>query len=68
MIDGLKNTNYEVIENRKEAIQFAIDQANPETIVLIAGKGHETYQEINGVKYDFDDRIVAKEAIIKKGH
>ena len=68
MIDGLKNTNYEVIENRKEAIQFAIDQANAGDIVLIAGKGHETYQEINGVKYDFDDRIVAKEAIIKKGH
>lgn len=67
MIDGLIETNYEVIENRKSAIEYAVNQAKKGDIVLIAGKGHETYQEINGVKYDFDDRIVAKEAILKKG-
>ena len=56
-----------MIENRKAAIEFVVNEAKSGDIVLIAGKGHETYQEIHGVKYDFDDRIVAKEAILKKG-
>lgn len=67
MTDGLMDSNYRVIENRKEAIQYAINQADTGDIVLIAGKGHETYQEINGIRYDFDDRVVAKEAIRQKG-
>lgn len=67
MITGLSASNYEVIENRKDAIYEAIDRAEEGDIVLIAGKGHETYQEINGVRYDFDDRVIAKEAIEKKG-
>ena len=46
------------IENRKEAIHTAIRLAQPYDIVLVAGKGHETYQEIAGVKYDFDDKLV----------
>ncbi len=49
------------IVDRKEAIKTAISLANPEDIVLIAGKGHEKYQEIKGVKYDFDDKQVLKE-------
>lgn len=67
MTNGLMDTNYTVIENRKEAIQYGINMAEAGDIVLIAGKGHETYQEINGVRYDFDDRIVAEEAIRQKG-
>ncbi|MEI3610987.1 UDP-N-acetylmuramoyl-L-alanyl-D-glutamate--2,6-diaminopimelate ligase [Pseudogracilibacillus sp. SO30301A] len=67
MTNGLVDTNYTVIENRKEAIQYGINMAEAGDIVLIAGKGHETYQEINGVRYDFDDRIVAEEAIRQKG-
>ena len=67
MTDGLMDSNYKVIENRKEAIQYAINQADTGDIVLIAGKGHETYQEINGIRYEFDDRVVAKEAIRQKG-
>ncbi|MEC7984088.1 MAG: UDP-N-acetylmuramoyl-L-alanyl-D-glutamate--2,6-diaminopimelate ligase [Myxococcota bacterium] len=47
------------IVNREEAIQKAIQIASTNDIVLIAGKGHETYQEINGIKHAFDDRIVA---------
>ncbi len=43
------------IVNRKEAIKYAIKIADPGDIILIAGKGHETYQEINGVKNEFDD-------------
>lgn len=68
MTSGLSSgESYEVIENRKDAIYRAIALTNPGDVVLIAGKGHETYQEINGVRYDFDDRLVAKEAIEKKG-
>lgn len=49
------------IADRKQAIKTAVDMANAEDIVLIAGKGHEKYQEINGVKYHFDDKEVLKE-------
>lgn len=67
MTKDLTNTNYTVIENRKEAINYAISLADSGDVVLIAGKGHETYQEINGVRYDFDDRVIASEAIKQKG-
>ena len=49
------------IADRKEAIKTAISLANPEDILLIAGKGHEKYQEIKGVKYPFDDKQVLME-------
>lgn len=50
------------ISDRKEAIKTACALANPGDIILIAGKGHETYQEINGVRQHFDDREVLMEA------
>lgn len=49
------------VADRKEAIKTAINLAVAEDIVLVAGKGHETYQEIKGVKYDFDDKKVLNE-------
>ncbi|HQW83536.1 MAG TPA: UDP-N-acetylmuramoyl-L-alanyl-D-glutamate--2,6-diaminopimelate ligase [Ferruginibacter sp.] len=49
------------IADRKEAIKTAVSLANNEDVVLIAGKGHEKYQEIKGVKYDFDDKQVLNE-------
>ena len=52
---------YISIADRKEAIKTAISIASPEDIILVAGKGHEKYQEIKGVKYDFDDKQVVKE-------
>ncbi|MDZ4795652.1 MAG: UDP-N-acetylmuramoyl-L-alanyl-D-glutamate--2,6-diaminopimelate ligase [Bacteroidota bacterium] len=52
---------YISIVDRKEAIKTAISLAKPEDIVLIAGKGHEKYQEIKGVRNDFDDKEVVKE-------
>jgi UDP-N-acetylmuramoyl-L-alanyl-D-glutamate--2,6-diaminopimelate ligase len=52
------------ITDRKEAIRAAALFAEPGDIVIVAGKGHETYQEINGVKHDFDDRVVLREAFI----
>lgn len=52
-----------VIEDREEAIKTACLMANEQDIVLVAGKGHETYQEIKGVKYPFDDREVVERMI-----
>ncbi len=52
-----------VINNRKEAIKTAIALAEKNDIVLVAGKGHEKYQEINGVRHHFDDEKVVKEII-----
>ncbi len=49
---------YISIIDRKEAIKTAVNLAQQQDIVLVAGKGHEKYQEINGVKYDFDDKRV----------
>ena len=46
------------ITDRKEAIKTACSLAKAGDIVLIAGKGHETYQEIKGIKYPFDDRKI----------
>ena len=65
--EGIKKTKgkYEVIVDRKEAIKKAIKMANKTDIIVLAGKGHETYQEINGKKYDFDERIIVKEIISK---
>ncbi|WP_419872876.1 UDP-N-acetylmuramoyl-L-alanyl-D-glutamate--2,6-diaminopimelate ligase [Candidatus Pristimantibacillus sp. PTI5] len=56
-------SSYEFIIDRRAAIQKAVEMASPGDVVLIAGKGHETYQDINGTKHPFDDRKVAKEAI-----
>ncbi|MBC7949506.1 MAG: UDP-N-acetylmuramoyl-L-alanyl-D-glutamate--2,6-diaminopimelate ligase [Chitinophagaceae bacterium] len=55
------------IAERKEAIKTAISLAKPEDIVLIAGKGHEKYQEIKGVKYDFDDKKMVREMFDELG-
>jgi UDP-N-acetylmuramoyl-L-alanyl-D-glutamate--2,6-diaminopimelate ligase len=49
------------IADRREAIKTACSLAQPDDIVLVAGKGHETYQEIKGVKYPFDDREILRE-------
>ena len=51
-----KTANFAVVPDRREAIRQAISEAEEGDIVLIAGKGHEDYQEINGVKHPFDDR------------
>jgi len=61
--DGAVNKNYIVIPDRREAIKKAVDVAGSGDIVLIAGKGHEDYQEIKGVRYPFSDRQAAEEAI-----
>jgi UDP-N-acetylmuramoyl-L-alanyl-D-glutamate--2,6-diaminopimelate ligase len=62
-IDPRFNHKVLVIVNRKEAIKTACALARPGDIILVAGKGHETYQEIKGVKYPFDDKMVLKEIL-----
>ena len=64
---GIKKTKgkYEVIVDRVEAIEKAIKIANKRDIIILAGKGHEPYQEINGKKYPFDERIIVKDIINK---
>ncbi|SHH11060.1 UDP-N-acetylmuramoylalanyl-D-glutamate--2,6-diaminopimelate ligase [Chryseobacterium oranimense] len=54
-------SKYTSIPDRKEAIKMAIRFAEPKDIVLVAGKGHENYQEINGVKHHFDDKETINE-------
>ena len=53
---------YITIVDRKEAIAQAVAVAKPEDIILVAGKGHEKYQDIKGVKHPFDDKLVLQEA------
>lgn len=59
-------SNVTRIVSREEAIRQAISQAGADDIVLIAGKGHETYQEVNGVRNHFDDREVALDALMNR--
>jgi UDP-N-acetylmuramoyl-L-alanyl-D-glutamate--2,6-diaminopimelate ligase len=54
---------YQTIIDRKRAIEEAINLARKDDIIIIAGKGHETYQEIKGRKYPFDDKRVAEEIL-----
>ncbi len=64
---GMRKTDceYVCIENRRQAIKYAIDNAMPEDIIVLAGKGHETYQEISGVKHPFDEKVVVRELLSK---
>ena len=65
IITGMKKTDGKYIDicDRKEAIRYAIEHGQPGDIIVLAGKGHETYQEIKGVKYDMDDRVLIKEVL-----
>ncbi len=66
MEKGVEPQNYKktvAMADRQAAIKLACQMANPNDIILIAGKGHETYQEIKGVKHDFDDMKTVKEIL-----
>ena len=58
IVAGVEKNNYEIVENRPEAIRKAMDIAQKDDIIVLAGKGHETYQEICGVKYHLDEREI----------
>ncbi len=61
--EGIKKTKgkYKVVVDRTEAIKEAIQMATKRDIIILAGKGHEPYQEINGEKYPYDERIIVNE-------
>ncbi len=69
ILAGIPETqkNYEVIENRIEAIHHAMDIGQKHDIIVLAGKGHETYQEICGVKHHLDEREVVAEYLSETG-
>ncbi len=58
ILKGVKKEygDYKVVTNRRKAIQYAMDIAEKDDIIILAGKGHETYQEINGIKHHLDER------------
>ena len=68
IVEGIKSTNatYKVIENRNEAICWALDSLSSGDVLIIAGKGHETYQILGKEKIHFDDREVVAEFIKQK--
>ena len=63
--EGIKETDceYLVIENRREAIRHAMEIGREGDVIALCGKGHETYQEIKGVKHDFDEKVVVAELL-----
>ncbi|MCI6266536.1 MAG: UDP-N-acetylmuramoyl-L-alanyl-D-glutamate--2,6-diaminopimelate ligase [Erysipelotrichaceae bacterium] len=62
---GMNKTEgkYIVIPDRKEAIRYSIEHAKEGDVILILGKGHEDYQEIKGVRYPFDERVIIQEIL-----
>ena len=58
IVAGVEKNNYQIVENRPQAIALAMDIAEKDDIIVLAGKGHETYQEICGVKYHLDEREI----------
>ena len=65
---GMKKTDgkYIKIADRKEAIRYAIDNGEHGDIIVLAGKGHEDYQEIKGVKYPMDERDLIKDILSER--
>ena len=63
--EGIKRTTgpYVVIENRREAIRYAMQMGQPGDVIVLAGKGHETYQDIGGKKHPFDEKVVVREIL-----
>lgn len=63
---GISKTNgkYVVIPDRKEAIKYCIENAQDGDIIVLAGKGHEDYQEINGIKHHFDEREIINDILL----
>jgi UDP-N-acetylmuramoyl-L-alanyl-D-glutamate--2,6-diaminopimelate ligase len=64
ILEGLRAPQRAVVlRDRRAAIEHAIGEAGPDDIVLVAGKGHEPYQEIHGVRHAFDDTLIARAAL-----
>ena len=63
--EGMKLTSgkYTIIENRREAIRYALKMGREGDVIILAGKGHETYQDVMGVKRPFDEKQVVNELL-----
>lgn len=57
-----------MVEDRKEALRYAVRNAKPKDVILLAGKGHEDYQEIRGVKHHMDEREICREVLTEEGY
>jgi UDP-N-acetylmuramoyl-L-alanyl-D-glutamate--2,6-diaminopimelate ligase len=64
---NIEPNRYILIPDRREAVEWAVKRFKPGDILLLAGKGHETYQEIKAVRHPFDDRQVVREELSKLG-
>ena len=58
---GMRLTNHEIIEDRRDAIKRALELASVEDVVLLAGKGHETYQVRGTTEHPFDEKAIVAE-------
>lgn len=69
ILPGLKETQcpYKVIENRYEAIRYALTHAKKDDVIILAGKGHETYQELKGGTIHFDEKEIVAEILREEG-
>ena len=67
IVAGMKTTNHERIEDRHAAIEHALDIARPRDVVLLAGKGHETYQIRGSTRLPFDERVIVNELMERHG-
>lgn len=69
IVEGITPTggSYVTIPDRKEAIRYAIEHGEPRDIIVLAGKGHEDYQEIRGKKYPMDERVLIREILEETG-
>ena len=66
ILAGMPENSYIAIENRPKAIGYALDIAEKNDIIVLAGKGHETYQEINGVKRHMDEREIVADHLAER--
>ncbi len=66
ILTGFVTKQAEVIQDREQAIQSVISRASEGDCIVIAGKGHEAYQDIQGVKYKFSDQLVVEQALLEK--
>ena len=66
ILQGCARSKCEVISDRKKAIQSVINKAGKRDCIVIAGKGHESYQDVHGVKHDFSDQDVVQKALLER--
>jgi UDP-N-acetylmuramoyl-L-alanyl-D-glutamate--2,6-diaminopimelate ligase len=66
IVKGMKGNHYKIVSDRKKAIIEALTMAQSGDTVIIAGKGHEDYQEIKGIRYPFNDRDIVKDFLAQK--